>query len=269
MTKEIIIKEEKGAVEASSSTEEKVNSNLRTLNLFVNQNIFNSFNQENKRKSEAFVKEFINSGLDENRVVDFNISSSSKKIKSKIIKSFKGYSNLQIDKEQLLHYLVLLKLVALKLSFQDVLFIVLGTQLKPKCHCNVMFKFNKETNKILTSKLKHFAFNNCAKKNREKFLHKKHLEAIMLKNLIEENKKYTMKSDKFIPTYKSILISGKNKNSNNFKEKDHIKPSILSMLKDVYVDVEYLSDKCCDYIHVKNGMYAIIMVFEFNNIFFY
>jgi len=47
-----------------------------------------------------------------------------------------------------------------------------------------------------------------------------------------------------IPTKNSNLINKKLEKCVNINESDHIEPNILSMLKDVYVDIEYLPEYC-------------------------
>lgn len=108
-----------------------------------------------------------------------------------------------------------------------------------KCKCKIFYEFNKDANEILTSKTKHIAFNNNTKKNRQKFLHLKNLEANILKILITENKKNIL-SKKLVTNEKPISMSCKEKECIDFNKNDHIDPSILNILKDVYVDVEYL-----------------------------
>lgn len=80
------------------------------------------------------------------------------------------------------------------------------------------------------------------------------MEANILKKLISQNHKYVVHLEKLIPNFESILMQNENdkkkKSSIKLNENDHIEPRILNMLKDVYVDVEYLSESC-DYI--KDG----------------
>ncbi|XP_050058427.1 uncharacterized protein MAL13P1.304-like isoform X3 [Aphis gossypii] len=120
----------------------------------------------------------------------------------------------------------------------------LNKNLGSKCYCKNFSSFNNNDNKIFTSKIKHFAFNNNAKKIRQKILHQKHLEANILKILITKERKNIIQSKDHIPIFDSISINKKYEKCNNLKDNDHIKPSILSMLKDVYVDVDYLTEYC-------------------------
>ncbi|XP_060848746.1 MATH and LRR domain-containing protein PFE0570w-like [Rhopalosiphum padi] len=113
-----------------------------------------------------------------------------------------------------------------------------------KCYCKNFSSFNNNYNKIFNSKIKHFAFNNNAKKVRQKILHQKHIEANILKILITQEHKNNIQSKEHIPIFDSISINKKYEKYINLKENDHIKPNILSMLKDVYVDVEYLTEYC-------------------------
>ncbi|XP_022179926.1 protein PFF0380w-like isoform X4 [Myzus persicae] len=113
-----------------------------------------------------------------------------------------------------------------------------------RCYCKNFNSFNINDNKIFTSKIKHFAFNNNAKKVRQKLLLRKHLEANILNMLItKEHKNIIQSREHNIPIFNSISINKKFEKF-DFKENDHIEPSILSMLKDVYVDVEYLTEYC-------------------------
>lgn len=105
----------------------------------------------------------------------------------------------------------------------------------------MFFHFNKETNKILTSKIKHFAFNTKAKKVRQKLLDQKNLEATLLKMLIDNDAKYIVKSANHVPIFKPVIINPKHKNCIDLKRNDHIEPNILNILKDVYVGVDTLS----------------------------
>ncbi|KAL4084433.1 hypothetical protein QTP88_028255 [Uroleucon formosanum] len=113
-----------------------------------------------------------------------------------------------------------------------------------KCYCKNFASFNNDDNKIFTSKIKHFAFNNNAKKNRQKILRKKHLEANILNMLINKEHKNIIQSGEHKPIFNSILIDKKYEKCIESKENDHIAPSVLSILKDVYVGVEYLTENC-------------------------
>ena len=120
------------------------------------------------------------------------------------------------------------------------------SDLYSQCYCKNFTSFNNDDNKIFTSKIKHFAFNNNAKKVRQKILRKKHLEANILNMLITKEHKNIIQSREHKPIFNSTLINKKYEKFIESKENDHISPSVLSMLKDVYVDVEYLTE-CCDY----------------------
>ncbi|XP_060870265.1 protein PFF0380w-like isoform X3 [Metopolophium dirhodum] len=113
-----------------------------------------------------------------------------------------------------------------------------------ECYCKNFTSFNNDDNKIFTSKVKHFAFNNNAKKVRQKILRKKHLEANILNMLITKEHKNIIQSREHKPIFNSILINKKYEKCIESKNNDHIAPSVLSMLKDVYVDVEYLTEYC-------------------------
>lgn len=54
-----------------------------------------------------------------------------------------------------------------------------------------------------------------------------------------------------LPTINSIPINIKNEKCTKLKENDHIEPIISNMLKDVYVDVDYLPEYC-DYNYYGN-----------------
>lgn len=127
-----------------------------------------------------------------------------------------------------------------------------------KCYCKNFSSFNNNYNKIFNSKIKHFAFNNNAKKVRQKILHQKHIEANILKILITQEHKNNIQSKEHIPIFDSISINKKYEKYINLKENDHIKPNILSMLKDVYVDVEYLTEYC-DYNTSGNTLLLIVI----------
>ncbi|XP_029343683.1 protein PFC0760c isoform X3 [Acyrthosiphon pisum] len=111
-----------------------------------------------------------------------------------------------------------------------------------QCYCKNFTSFNNDDNKIFTSKIKHFAFNNNAKKVRQKILRKKHLEANILNMLITKDHKNIIQPREHKPIFNSILINKKYEKCIESKENDHIAPSVLSMLKDVYVDVDYLTE---------------------------
>jgi len=114
-----------------------------------------------------------------------------------------------------------------------------------KCYCKNFITFNNNDNKIFTSKIKHFAFNDNANKVRQIKLHKKHLEANILNTLItKEHINIIQSREHNIPIFSSILIGKKYEKCIDLKENDHIEPRILNMLKDVYVDVEYLTEYC-------------------------
>lgn len=104
-----------------------------------------------------------------------------------------------------------------------------------------MYSFNKDANTILTSKTKHFVFNNDSVNVRLKYLHQKHLDANNFKKIITEDTK-NIQPQKYVPKLNPVLVGYNNENCNNPKENNHIEPDVLEMLKDVYVDFEYLSD---------------------------
>lgn len=104
----------------------------------------------------------------------------------------------------------------------------------------MFYIFNKDANKILTSKINHFAFNHNAKNIRQKLFHQKHLEANNLKMLITECKKYIVQPKMCLPTINSTPMNIKFKKCINLKENHVDEPNILNMLKDVYVDGDYL-----------------------------
>jgi len=93
-----------------------------------------------------------------------------------------------------------------------------------KCYCKNFTTFNNDDNKIFTSKIKHFAFNNNAKKVRQKILRKKHLEANILNMLITKEFKNIIQSSEHVPIFNSISINNKWGKCIDFKENDHIKP---------------------------------------------
>lgn len=129
-------------------------------------------------------------------------------------------------------------------------FSVSDEQFNSKCHCKHFYSFNKNANKILTSKTNHFVFNTNAEKCRQKVLHQKYLEANILKMLINEDNKNIIKLEKLTPPSNSILNNINYEKEVHVKDNDHIEPNILNMLKDVYVDFEYVSEYCEDN---KNG----------------
>jgi len=101
-------------------------------------------------------------------------------------------------------------------------------------------------------------------------LHKKHLEANILNTLITKEYINIIQSKEHnIPIFNSISIDKKYEKCTDLKEKDHIEPSILNILKDVYVDVEYLPEYC-DYNtsgntfkpNNRNTIYYSIIVFR-------
>ncbi|XP_060856901.1 probable serine/threonine-protein kinase DDB_G0283337 isoform X3 [Metopolophium dirhodum] len=92
-----------------------------------------------------------------------------------------------------------------------------------KCYCKNFRSFNKDVDKIFTSKIKHFAFNNNAKKLREKILREKHLEANILNMLITKVHKNIIQSSEHIPIFNSISINKKYKKCIDLKENHHIK----------------------------------------------
>jgi len=96
--------------------------------------------------------------------------------------------------------------------------------LHSKCYCKNFTSFNKDDNKIFTSKIKHFAFNNNAKKLRQKILRKKHLEANILNTLITKELKNIIHSSEHVPILNSISINKKHENWIDLKKNDHIKP---------------------------------------------
>jgi len=129
-------------------------------------------------------------------------------------------------------------------------FLFPGSQRDSKCSCEIFYSFNKDTNKILTSKIKHFAFNINAKKVRQKLLDQKNLEASLLKLLISNDMAYNLKmnsvqSKNHLSILKPVPINSKHKKCVNPEKNDHIEPTILNILKDVYVGVDFLSG--CDY----------------------
>lgn len=89
-------------------------------------------------------------------------------------------------------------------------------------------------------------------------MHQKHLEANILKILITKERKNIIQSKDHIPIFDSISMNKKYEKCNNLKDNDHIKPSILSMLKDVYVDVDYLTEYC-DYNTSGNTLINILL----------
>jgi len=93
-----------------------------------------------------------------------------------------------------------------------------------KCYCKNFRSFNKDVNKIFTSKIKHFAFNNNAKKLREKILREKHLEANILNMLITKVHKNIIPSSEHLPIFNSISINKKYKKCIGLKEKHYNKP---------------------------------------------
>jgi len=116
-----------------------------------------------------------------------------------------------------------------------------------KRYCKNFISFNNNYNKIFNSKIKHFAFNNNANKVRQKKLDKKHLEANILNTLITKDHINIIRSREHnIQIFNSISIDKKYEKCIDLKENDHIEPSILNMVKDVYVDVEYIT-VYCDY----------------------
>eukprot|EP00102_Acyrthosiphon_pisum_P020007 XP_016657217.1 PREDICTED: uncharacterized protein MAL13P1.336-like isoform X1 [Acyrthosiphon pisum] len=96
--------------------------------------------------------------------------------------------------------------------------------LNSKCYCKNFRSFNKDVSKIFTSKINHFAFNNKAKKLREKILRKKHLEANILNMLITKEHKNIIQSSEHIPIFNSISINKKYEKCIDLKENHHIKP---------------------------------------------
>lgn len=128
----------------------------------------------------------------------------------------------------------------------SIFFVPVG-QFDLKCQCNTFFTLNKDANEILNSKTQHFAFNFNAIEARTTFLRQKQWEANILKNLITKDKKNIIQSKTDLTTKTFININNKkNECCINSEEigNNHIEPNILNMLKDVYVDVEYLSDSC-------------------------
>lgn len=129
-------------------------------------------------------------------------------------------------------------------------FLFPGLQHDFKCSCEIFYSFNKDTNKILNSKIKHFAFNINAKKVRQKLLDKKNLEASLLKLLISNGMTYNLKmntvqSKNHVSILNSSPSNSKHEKCVNLEKNDHIEPKILNILKDVYVGVDFLSG--CDY----------------------
>lgn len=123
-------------------------------------------------------------------------------------------------------------------------FFVSGEKFDSKCHCKIFYRFNKNANKILTSKTNHFVFNTNTEKFRQKVLHQKYLEASILEMLITKDNKNIIKPEKLSPTSNTLLINLSDEKKVHVKEDDHIEPTILNMLKDVYVDLEYVSEYC-------------------------
>lgn len=130
-------------------------------------------------------------------------------------------------------------------------FVFSDLKLKSKCQCKAFYSFNKDANKILTSKIKHFAFNKNAKKVRQKLLHQKHLEANSLKMLITEDKKNIPQLNMCLPTINSFPMSIKHEKCINVKQNHINEPSILNMLKDVYEDRNYIP-KYSNYNHYSD-----------------
>ncbi|XP_050522871.1 uncharacterized protein MAL13P1.304-like isoform X3 [Daktulosphaira vitifoliae] len=97
-----------------------------------------------------------------------------------------------------------------------------------KCNCKTFFYVNVDNNKIFNSKSEHHAFDINLKKSRSDMYTKKHIEGNILHDLIKGKESIL----------KPLEISHKTTVSND------IDPNILSILKDVYVDIDYLSDNC-------------------------
>lgn len=122
-------------------------------------------------------------------------------------------------------------------------FFVSDEQSNPKCHCKIFYSFNINANMKLTSKPNHFVFNTYAEKLRQKVLHQKYLEANILDTLIRKDSN-NIKSEKLTPTSNTIFTNLNYEKKVHVIENDHIKPTILSMLKDVHVDLDYVSEYC-------------------------
>lgn len=77
-------------------------------------------------------------------------------------------------------------------------------------------------------------------------MHLKHLEANILRTLIMNDEKCIVQLKTPLLKFKPILSNFKYKKCTNLKNdiSNHIKPSILNILKDVYVGVDYLSEYC-------------------------
>jgi hypothetical protein len=125
-------------------------------------------------------------------------------------------------------------------------FFVSDEKFDSMCHCKNYYSFNRNANKILTSKINHFVFNTNAEKYRQKVLHQKYLEANILKMLINEDNKNIIKLEKLTPLSNSILNNMNYEKKIHVNDNDHIETNILNMLKDVYVDFEYVSEYCED-----------------------
>ncbi|VVC30235.1 Hypothetical protein CINCED_3A011875 [Cinara cedri] len=116
-------------------------------------------------------------------------------------------------------------------------------QLDSKCCCRSLFNFNKDANKISTSKTKHFAFDDDKKKF-QTFLQQKQLEANMLKQLIESNESI-IQSEGHVRNLNFPLFNQSRTKLISVDKNNHIEPYISQILKDFYVDFDYLSE-CFD-----------------------
>lgn len=118
----------------------------------------------------------------------------------------------------------------------------------------MFYNFNKDTNKISNSKIKHFAFNNNAKKVHYKLLHLKNLEANMLNILITKEKQNIISSKKRVNA-KNTILSSKKDECIDFKKNGHIKPSILNVSNNIeYLPKYYEYNKFGNILNIKKQL---------------
>lgn len=131
-----------------------------------------------------------------------------------------------------------------------------------KCKCKIFYEFNKDANEILNSKTKHFVFNNNIEKNRQKLLHLKNFESNILNILISEDKKNIL--SKYVKNIKLDSMNYKEEECIVFNKNDHIDSNILNILKDVYVDVEYLPEynDYCKTGNITNTLKLIVFLMK-------
>lgn len=201
-------------------------------------------NNENTRKSDLFINAIKKYDSTENKNF-FNIESPQKKKNSKIVITL--FSKVLIVFKLVMNryytFLYCYIFVFYNFLFSLFIFFVPVGQFNSKCQCNSFFTLNKDANKIFNSKTQHFAFNYNALEARTKFLRQKEWEAKKLKNLIVEDKK-NIQSKIDLPTLSFINKRKEYCMDSEEIGDNHIDPTILKVLKDVYVDVEYLSDSC-------------------------